>query len=85
MIGAIVGDVIGSVYEHHATKSTRFPLFSQHSRFTDDTVLTLAVANSILKKTDYAVSLKTFGQKYPNAGYGGAFYMWINTMREGRG
>lgn len=78
MIGAIAGDVIGSVYEHHAIKSTRFPLFSQYSRFTDDTVLTLAVADSILKKVDYATSLKTFGQKYPNAGYGGSFYMWIN-------
>ncbi len=77
MFGAIAGDVIGSVFEHHTIKSTRFPLFSQHSRFTDDTVLTLAIADSILKKIDYAVSLKTFGQKYPDAGYGGSFYLWI--------
>jgi len=77
MIGAIAGDVIGSIFEHYATKSTQFPLFSPYSRFTDDTVLTVAIADSILRKVDYATSLKTFGQKYPNAGYGGSFFRWI--------
>ena len=77
MIGAIAGDVIGSIFEHYAVKSTRFPLFSPYSRFTDDTVLTVAIADSILRKVDYATSLKTFGQKYPNAGYGGSFFRWI--------
>jgi ADP-ribosylglycohydrolase len=77
MIGAIAGDVIGSIFEHCAIKSTQFPLFSPYSRFTDDTVLTVAIADSILRKTDYATSLKTFGQKYPNAGYGGSFFRWI--------
>lgn len=48
MIGAIAGDIIGSVYEANPIKSTSFPLFSPHSRFTDDTVLTVAVAFSIL-------------------------------------
>lgn len=77
MIGAIAGDIIGSVFEHHAIKSTQFPLFSRYSGFTDDTVLTVAIADSILKKVDYATALKTFGQKYPYAGYGSSFFRWI--------
>ena len=77
MIGAIAGDVIGSVFEHYAIKSTQFELFSRFSRFTDDTVLTIAVADAILKKIDYATSLKTFGARYPNAGYGASFFRWI--------
>ncbi len=77
MLGAIAGDIIGSVFERYPTKSTDFPLFSRHSTFTDDTVLTVAVAWSILEKTDYTTSLKMFGQKYPHAGYGGFFYRWM--------
>jgi len=77
MIGAIAGDVIGSVFEQYPIKSTQFELFSRHSRFTDDTVLTVAVADSILKNIDYATSLKTFGTKFPDAGYGASFFRWI--------
>ncbi len=77
MLGAIAGDIIGSVYEGHAIKSTKFRLFNRYSRFTDDTVLTVATAYSILKRTDYATSLKGFGCKYPDAGYGGSFYVWM--------
>jgi ADP-ribosylglycohydrolase len=77
MIGAIAGDVIGSVFEHYAIKSTQFELFSRHSRFTDDTVLTVAIAKAIMRKIDYATSLKTFGAKYPRAGYGASFFRWI--------
>ncbi len=77
MIGAIAGDIIGSVYEVYPIKTTEFPLFNRHSQFTDDTVLTVAVAHSILKKVDYVISLKTFGQKYPYAGYGATFFHWI--------
>ena len=77
MLGAIAGDIIGSVYEGSPIKSTEFPLFQPHSTFTDDTVLTVAVAHSILSGTDYATSLKTFGLKYPNAGYGGSFIGWL--------
>jgi ADP-ribosylglycohydrolase len=77
MIGAIAGDIIGSVFEQYAIKSTQFELFSRLSRFTDDTVLTVAVADSILKNIDYATSLKTFGEKYPDAGYGASFFKWI--------
>jgi len=77
MIGAIAGDVIGSVFEHYATKSTQFDLFGPHSKFTDDTVLTVAIANSIMRGIDYAISLKTFGAIYPHAGYGASFFRWI--------
>ena len=79
MIGAIAGDIIGSVYEANPIKSTSFPLFSVYSRFTDDTVLTVAVAFSILNNVDYATSIKNFGLKYPHAGYGGSFYRWLHT------
>lgn len=77
MLGAIIGDIIGSVYELHPIKTTDFPLFHQNSRFTDDSVLTIAVAEAILEQTGYAQTLKTYGRNYPDAGYGGAFYNWI--------
>jgi ADP-ribosylglycohydrolase len=79
MFGAIAGDVIGSVYEHNPIKTINFPLFSSHSRFTDDTVLTVAVAHSILKSIDYDLSLKSFGRRYPHAGYGMSFFNWLFT------
>lgn len=77
MLGAIIGDIIGSVYELHPIKTTDFPLFQQHSRFTDDSVLTVAIADAILQRSGYADSLRAFGRRYPDAGYGGAFYNWI--------
>jgi ADP-ribosylglycohydrolase len=79
MIGAIAGDIIGSVFEGHPIKTTSFPLFSNSSRFTDDTVLTLAVADAILNEIDYITALKTYGRKYPNAGYGMSFYSWMQS------
>ena len=79
MIGAIAGDIIGSVYERFPIKNTSFPLFSAACQFTDDTVLTLAVANSILNKIDYTTSLKTFARRYPSAGYGMSFYQWMQS------
>ena len=65
MLGAIAGDVIGSVYESQPIKSTEFPLLSSGSRFTDDTVLTVAIAYSILREIDYGTSLKQFARRYP--------------------
>jgi len=78
MFGAIAGDVIGSVYENRNIKVTDFPLFHKYSCFTDDSVLTIAIADAILNQTDYAKSLKIFGRKYPDAGYGGAFFEWLS-------
>jgi ADP-ribosylglycohydrolase len=78
MIGAIAGDVIGSIHEHGLMKSTNFPLFDPLSRFTDDTVLTVATAHAILTDTSYDVAYLDFGRQYPDAGYGGSFYRWLS-------
>jgi ADP-ribosylglycohydrolase len=83
MIGAIAGDVIGSVHEHTGTKSTDFPLFDPRSRFTDDTVLTVATAYAILTGTSYETAYRDFGRRYPNAGYGRAFYGWLFVAEPG--
>jgi ADP-ribosylglycohydrolase len=77
MIGVIAGDVIGSVHEHGLIKSTDFPLLDPLSRFTDDTVLTVATAHAILTGTPYDVAYRDFGRQYPHAGYGGSFYRWL--------
>ncbi len=77
MLGAIAGDVIGSVYERHVHKSTDFPLFAQRCRFTDDTVLTVATAHAILTGTPYGDAYHAYGNRYPRAGYGRAFKGWL--------
>ncbi len=77
MLGAIAGDIIGSVFEHRPTNEKDFPLFTENSVFTDDTVLTVAVANAILTNTDYGQNIISFGRKFPNAGYGGFFFRWL--------
>ena len=77
MIGAIVGDIIGSVHEGTLLKRKDFPLFVPHSRFTDDSVLTVAIASAVTQDRDYARSLRLWGRKYPNAGYGGWFVQWL--------
>jgi ADP-ribosylglycohydrolase len=77
MIGAIAGDIIGSVFEGRNVKSTNFDLFSARSNFTDDTVMTLAVAACILHGRDYAKVLKEYGRKFPHRGYGGRFRDWL--------
>lgn len=75
--GAAAGDVVGSVYEHRPHKSEAFTLLSSASRFTDDTVLTAAVAYAINRGDDYASALRRFGRAYPDAGYGANFYLWL--------
>jgi ADP-ribosylglycohydrolase len=77
MLGAIAGDIIGSFYEHHPTKSVEFPLFPERCRFTDDSVMTVAVAHAVLENRDYGSSMKHFGRRYPNAGYGSSFIAWL--------
>ena len=73
MLGAIAGDIIGSVFEASFVKTTDFPLFSDRSTFTDDTVLTIATADAILHQRDYAGNYRRFARAYPHAGYGGSF------------
>jgi ADP-ribosylglycohydrolase len=77
MIGAIAGDMFGSVYERSQIKRKDFDLLLQG--FTDDTVLTVAVAHAILNDCDFAESLKAFAQIYPSSGYGGTFRKWLWT------
>lgn len=77
MIGAIAGDIIGSVYEFSPIKRTDFPLLQEASVFTDDTVLTVAIAESILTGKSYTAALKHWGRRYPAAGYGQNFYQWL--------
>jgi ADP-ribosylglycohydrolase len=79
MWGAIAGDIIGSVYEHYALKKEDFQLWDPEVRITDDTVLTVAVAHAILTDGDYGAAIKTFGRRYPHAGYGGSFKYWLRS------
>jgi ADP-ribosylglycohydrolase len=79
MIGAIAGDIIGSVYEFGRTKSKDFALFGPESAFTDDSVLTVATAQAILTDGDYRRAALDFGRRYPNAGYGGFFMGWLHS------
>jgi len=77
MIGTIAGDIIGSWYEFHGIKSKEFELFHPQSRFTDDTVLSMAVAKSILDGEPYLKNIVDFGLRYFDAGYGGSFRRWL--------
>lgn len=77
MLGAIAGDVIGSVHEYTNTKTKDFPLIVKECFFTDDTVLTVAVADAILTGRSYEECMRTLGRCYPNADYGGSFIQWL--------
>jgi ADP-ribosylglycohydrolase len=66
MLGAIAGDMIGSVYEFDNRRSKDFPLFTEATTFTDDTILSVAVADVLLHGGDYAKSFKTYYRRYPN-------------------
>jgi ADP-ribosylglycohydrolase len=76
MLGAIAGDIIGSRFEWHNHKSKEFDLFCDDSHFTDDTVLTVALADSLLSGTPFTDRLKEYYHRYPRAGYGGRFQQW---------
>jgi ADP-ribosylglycohydrolase len=80
MIGAIAGDIIGSIYESRPIKTTAFPLFHKHCHPTDDTILTVALADSILNGVDYVRCLKDYFVRYPHAGYGASFARWAMSM-----
>jgi ADP-ribosylglycohydrolase len=77
MLGAIAGDIIGSTREVHNIKSTDFNLFPPRSRITDDTVMTIAVADVLLKQGNYAQIMQQYGREYFDVGYGSAFKGWI--------
>lgn len=80
MMGAIIGDIVGSVYEWHNIKIKEFPLFRDDCFFTDDTVMTIAVAEALMnggERDDFIDTMKKYGRMYPNAGYGGQFGAWL--------
>ncbi|MDP6530684.1 MAG: hypothetical protein QF375_02250, partial [Arenicellales bacterium] len=79
MIGAIAGDIVGSIYEWANIKTKEFELFSPEAFFTDDSVLTVALADSILNDADYGAVMKSYYFRYPNSGYGGSFHQWAQS------
>ena len=96
MYGAILGDIIGSPYEFdRGEKTTEFPLFSRNSEFTDDSVMTVAVAEALMDAEDrgvleddavrdmVAASMRLWGRRYPHAGYGGKFRHWLRDRSMG--
>lgn len=76
MLGAIAGDIIGSVHEGSGTKHRDFELFAPGSRFTDDTVLTVAVAQVLLEGGDFVDAFHDYFHRYPHAGFGAGFMRW---------
>jgi ADP-ribosylglycohydrolase len=81
MLGAIAGDMIGSVFEARNRKSKDFRLFGMLSRFTDDTVLTVATADILMHGDDYASKYKKYYWRYPLAGFGKGFTVWATLNR----
>ena len=83
IIGAIAGDIIGSTHEFKPIKTKEFSLFNKKSSFTDDTIMTLAVAKWLLKdknsKEELVRQLQDFGNRYPKGGYGRMFNNWLKT------
>lgn len=86
MLGAIIGDIVGSRFEHHNVKTKEFELFSRKCRPTDDSVMTLAIAEAILSCEDRDFTrlgekavgcMQEWGNRYPRAGYGGTFIHWL--------
>jgi ADP-ribosylglycohydrolase len=79
MIGAIFGDIVGSIYEFENIKTTAFDLFNPSAYFTDDTVLSAALAESIMHGIDFIENCKKFVRYYPSAGYGANFRHWASS------
>lgn len=85
MVGAVVGDIIGSYYEYRPYKEEDFILFPEQSRFTDDTVVTLAVGLGIMQNyrdeeashEEIINTMHEIGRKYLKSGYGGRFIQWL--------
>ena len=86
MLGAVVGDIVGSKYEDHPIKTKKFPLFGEGCTFTDDTVMTVAVAEALMNtmgmgpkevRAEVIKKLRYWGRKYPKAGYGKRFIFWL--------
>ena len=86
MLGAIIGDIIGSVYEFKDKRQKDFHLFTPRSRFTDDTVMTLAVAKWLTEDKEHSEDglvqqMQNLGRRYPYVGYGGSFRRWLYNLQ----
>ncbi len=84
MIGAMIGDIVGSVYEWHNIKTKDFPFFSDNCFPTDDSIMTLAVAEALMAgggEDQLIDSMKDWGKAYPGAGYGTRFGEWLRSQR----
>ncbi len=84
MLGAIIGDIVGSTREWNNVKTEDFELLPEGSRFTDDTVMTLAVAKWLMEDPSHDADklvgiMQDMGRRYPDAGYGGMFHKWLNS------
>lgn len=80
MLGAIIGDVVGSVFEFNNTKTTDFQLFCEFSNFTDDTVMTISTADWVLNNQQGLIrTMRQYGEEYPSVGYGDSFHRWLRS------
>lgn len=81
MIGAIIGDYVGSAYEFHNTKDYSFEMITTQSDITDDSIMSIAIADAILQSKPYAERMRYWGNKYPNpkGAYGGSFSAWLHS------
>lgn len=81
MLGAIIGDIVGSRWEFNPTNNYNFELFSDENGFTDDTICTVAVADAILRDRDFGESIHEWCRRYPHpmGGYGGRFAQWVRS------
>lgn len=80
MLGAIIGDIVGSVYEWNNIKTKDFPLFRDDCFVTDDSIMTLAAAEALMAggmEADFAAAYRRWGRRYPHADYGGRFRLWL--------
>lgn len=84
MLGAIIGDIVGSIYEpkDRRIKTKAFPFFAETCRFTDDSVCTVAVADTLLHALPAAETMRKWGKRYPNCGFSQIFKTWLSAETE---
>lgn len=84
MLGSLLGDIVGSIYEHEPIKTTEFEFFHPNCHFTDETVLTLAIANAINRAEGYQANIRKFAKEHADVpgGFGNNFKFWLHTGGE---
>lgn len=81
MLGTIIGDIVGSRFEFNNFRSTNFDLFGGDCNYTDDSIMTLAIADAIMNSLPFGDTMRRYGRKFPHpmGGYGGRFAQWLNS------